>query len=198
VRAIRTVPLLRRLLKGSKPPNGQAKRMLNQLSAWRKSGGSRLDADLDGSIDHPGAAVMDVAWPKIADAVMKPVLGSQLDELATLHSRFDLPPSGQFSGWHQYFDRDVRDLLGARVAQPFANDYCGGGKLGKCQRSVWAAIAAAGAELTASEGSPDPGAWRSDAARERLSFAPGLLGYTMRYTNRPSGIQQVISFRGHR
>ena len=27
---------------------------------------------------------------------------------------------------------------------------------------------------------------------------PGLLPYTMRYTNRPSGIQQVITFDGHR
>ena len=26
---------------------------------------------------------------------------------------------------------------------------------------------------------------------------PGLLPYTMRYTNRPTGIQQVISFGGH-
>ena len=34
--------------------------------------------------------------------------------------------------------------------------------------------------------------------RERITFAPGLLPYTMRYTNRPSGIQQVIEFRGHR
>jgi hypothetical protein len=27
---------------------------------------------------------------------------------------------------------------------------------------------------------------------------PGLLKTTMAYTNRPSGIQQVISFNGHR
>jgi hypothetical protein len=26
---------------------------------------------------------------------------------------------------------------------------------------------------------------------------PGLLPFTMRYTNRPSGIQQVVSFSGH-
>jgi hypothetical protein len=30
------------------------------------------------------------------------------------------------------------------------------------------------------------------------SFVPGLLPTTMRYTNRPTGIQQVISFKGHR
>jgi alkylation response protein AidB-like acyl-CoA dehydrogenase len=30
-------------------------------------------------IDDPGAAIMDAAWPKIADAFMRPQLGPQLD-----------------------------------------------------------------------------------------------------------------------
>jgi hypothetical protein len=34
--------------------------------------------------------------------------------------------------------------------------------------------------------------------RERIPFVPGLLPTTLRYTNRPSGIQQVISFDRHR
>ena len=38
----------------------------------------------------------------------------------------------------------------------------------------------------------------SDANAERIPFAPGLLPYTLRYTNRPTGIQQVIEFSGHR
>ena len=48
------------------------------------------------------------------------------------------------------------------------------------------------------QGSPRPDAWRSDANAERIRFLPGLLPTTIRYTNRPSGIQQVISFGGHR
>ena len=67
-----------------------------------------------------------------------------------------------------------------------------------CQQAIWNAIAAAGAELTAAQGTSDPAAWRADATAERIHFAPGLLPTTMRYTNRPSGIQQVISFNGHR
>jgi hypothetical protein len=195
VRAIRTVPLLARLLEGSQPPSGPAAQMLELMVDWRESGGSRLDRDLDGLIDHPGAASMDAAWPKIADAFMGPKLGPQLDELNSLIRRFDLPPGGQFSGWHQYFDRDVRELLGLRVRAPFENAYCGNGKLRACQAAVWGALADAGAELAASQGTPAPNAWRSDATRERIEFAPGVLPTTMRYTNRPSGIQQVISFR---
>ena len=85
-----------------------------------------------------------------------------------------------------------------KTKAPFANSYCGNGKLKACQTAIWDAIATAGSELQAKYGTPDPSLWRSDANRERISFAPGLLDTTMRYANRPSGIQQVITFDGHR
>ncbi len=113
VRAVRTVPLLATLLDGAPaPPSPLAGQALDILEDWNAEGGSRLDVDLDGDIDHPGAAIMDRAWPKIADAFMEPQLGPQLNELASLFSRYDLPPGGQYSGWHQYFDKDIRSLLG--------------------------------------------------------------------------------------
>ena len=101
VRAIRTVPLMNDLLDGTTAPSALAQQSLDLMEAWRVDGGSRLDLDTDGKIDDPGAAVMDRAWPKIADAFMEPQLGPQLNELASLFSRFDLPPGGQYSGWHQ-------------------------------------------------------------------------------------------------
>ncbi len=198
VRAIDTVPLLRKLLKGSQAPNQQAARMLSLLVAWRENGGNRLDLNDDGLIDDPGAAIMDAAWPKIADAFMRPQLGPQLDELNSLFSRFDSPPGGQYSGWYQYFDRDIRSLLGMKQPQPLANPYCGHGKLAKCQNAIWNAIASAGKELTSEQGTSNPAAWRADADAERIHFVPGILQTTMRYTNRPSGIQQVITFDRHR
>lgn len=195
VRAIDTVPLLKRLLRSSRAPTPQAQEMLDAMIAWKQRGGSRLDRDLDGTIDDPGAAIMDTSWPRIADAFMAPRVGSQLDELDSLFSRFDAPPGGQYAGWYQYFDRDIRSLLGMDVKQPFANAYCGRGKLGACRRAIWAAIAAAGDVLTAEQGTADPQGWRADANAERIEFVPGLLPTTMRYTNRPTGIQQVISFK---
>ena len=115
VRAIRTVPLLHELLTPGVAPSQNAQLALNELVQWNEDGGSRLDGDLDGEIDHPGAAIMDRAWPKIANAFMEPQLGDQLNELASLFSRYDTPPGGQYSGWHQYFDRDIRALLGEKV-----------------------------------------------------------------------------------
>ena len=199
VRAMKFVPLLARLLKGGTSPSARATRMLELLEEWRAQGGSRLDRDLDGKIDHPGAAILDTAWNRLADAAMTPVLGKPLaDQLgSTLHSRYDLPPSGQFSGWHMYMSKDVRTLLGDPVKGAYSNRYCGNGDVNVCRAALWAALESAGVELEAAQGA-DPAAWRADATRERIGFAPGLLTHTIRYTNRPSGIQQVIEFSGHR
>ena len=176
VRAMKFVPLLARLLRGGTAPSARATRMLELLEDWRAQGGSRLDRDLDGKIDHPGAAILDTAWNRLADAAMTPVLGKPLaDQLAgTLHRRFDLPPDGQFGGWHQYMDKDLRSLLGEPVRGPFANRYCGAGDVNVCRAALWAALEAAGVELESAQGS-DPAAWRADANRERISFLPGLL-----------------------
>jgi hypothetical protein len=61
---------------------------------------------------------------------------------------------------------------------------------------LWGAIDQAGNELAAAQGG-NPANWRSSATAERIKFVPGLLPFTLRYTNRPSGIQQVLSFFGH-
>ncbi|HEV2875579.1 MAG TPA: penicillin acylase family protein [Thermoleophilaceae bacterium] len=199
VRTMTFVPLLAEFLRGAPAPSPRAMRMLELLQEWRAQGGSRLDRDGDGKIDHPGAAVLDSAWPRLADAAMRPVLGQALaDQLhSTLHRRFDLPPGGMFGGWHMYMSKDLRTLLGRTVRGPLRNRYCGNGDANVCRADLWAAMEAAGAELQLAQGA-DPNAWRADANRERITFLPGLLPYTMRYTNRPSGIQQVIEFKGHR
>ncbi|MEZ5075226.1 MAG: penicillin acylase family protein [Solirubrobacterales bacterium] len=197
IRAIDTVPLLAKLLKGSAAPSPRAAAMLQLMVDWKNDGGSRLDRNDDGLIDAPGAAVMDGSWTNIANAFMKPRIGPQLDELDSLFSRFDQPPGGQYSGWYQYFDRDINALLGNRVPSPFNLAYCGKGKLRKCQADIWKAIERSGNEIAAEQGTADPTQWRSDATAEEIHFRPIPL-VTMRYANRPSGIQQVISFDGHR
>ena len=159
VRAIRTVPLLHELLSRNCRRAPRRRRHAHH-GAWTEAGGSRLDLDLDGEIDHPGAAIMDRAWPKIANAFMEPQLGSQLNELASLFSRYDTPPGGQYSGWHQYFDRDIRALLGEKVEAPFKNAYCGAGDFQDCQDAVWGAIQEAVDELDRRAGWRDLESWR--------------------------------------
>jgi len=121
------------------------------------------------------------------------VLGELTPRLAAIAGRGGLSFGG---GWYGYIDKDLRTLLGRNVSGKFANRYCGKGDFNACSLSLWASLDVAGAELEAAQGA-DPGAWRADANRERITFQPGLIPDTMRWTNRPT-FQQVNSFDGHR
>jgi acyl-homoserine lactone acylase PvdQ len=198
VRAIVMLPLLNRLLKGTKAPSTLAAQMLDLLNRWRQNGGNRLDLNNDGLIDDPGAEIMDAAYPNIVNNELATRLGQGplLGQLNDLAGRWDAPPGGQYDGWYQYFDRDIRGLLANKKKRPpdqFNLTYCGKGHLNLCRSQVWSAIQAAGDQLAAQQG-PDPAAWRASATDEEIHFSPLPL-ITMRYTNRPSGIQQVISFK---
>jgi acyl-homoserine lactone acylase PvdQ len=203
LRVMRVLPAIAAVLQGSAAPSTRAQRMLDLLEAWRANGGSRLDRDLDGKIDDPGAAIMDAAWPRIGDAVLSAVLGPLVDRLAAFQPRDDPPnPGGSsyFGGWYGYVDKDLRSVLAESkgLAPPpgaFATRFCGAGNLGACRAALWAAIDAAGAQLQAAQG-PDPSAWRADATGERIRFA-GFMPDTMRWSNRPT-FQQVITFVRHR
>jgi acyl-homoserine lactone acylase PvdQ len=199
LRATQVWPLVQAVLRTGAAPSARAEAAAGLVGIWSASGASRLDRDLDGKIDSPGAAVLDVAWPGLADAVLSPVLGPLVDRLAALQPRSDDPgPTGSayLSGWYGYVEKDLRTLLGRTVRGGLSRLYCGAGDLATCRDSLWAALDAAAATLEAEQGA-EPSAWRSDATRERIRFVSGVLPDTMRWTNRPT-FQQVVSFSGHR
>ncbi len=178
-------PVLQSVLRAAPAPSPRAARMLDLLAQWRAAGSSRLDRDLDGVMDAgPGPAIWDAFYPRLYDAVMPDLTG--FDAIQGT----DPGPSGGFTnGGFWYLDKDLRRLIGERFKAPFNRRYCGDGDQAACARAIWAALEAVPG---------DPDAMRADATKERISFRPGLLPTTIRYTNRPSGIQQVISFQGHR
>jgi acyl-homoserine lactone acylase PvdQ len=199
LRAQRVWPIVRAVLQTGPAPSSRAEAAATLVDAWRSAGSSRLDRDLDGKIDDPGAAVLDAAWPRLADAVLGPVLGPLVDRLAALNGRSDdAGPGGSayISGWYGYVDKDLRTLLGRPMRGVFSRRYCGGGVLQACRESLWDALDAAAAELEAAQ-SPTASSWRADATAERIRFASGILPDTMRWTNRPT-FQQLMSFSGHR
>ena len=199
LRAVRVLPVIDEVLQRTPAPTARASRALDVLRDWRAKGSSRLDGELDGKIDHPGAAVLDASWNGIVDAVLTPVLGPLTADLAALVPRDDpMNPGGSsfYDGWWSYVDKDLRTLLGKQVRGAYRTRFCGGGAVLTCAQSLWAAIDAAAARLETQQGS-DPTAWRADATAERIRFAPGILPETMRGTNRPT-FQQVMSFRTHR
>jgi acyl-homoserine lactone acylase PvdQ len=193
LRVIEVWPIIRRVLNGGRAPSRLAAQAAALIDRWRARGASRLDRDLDGKIDDPGAAVMDTAWQGIATAVMRPVLGPLTSNLARLLP-FSSTPSFD-PGWFGYVSKDLRTELGMKVRGKFSRRYCGNGSLRRCRASLWAAIEAAANKLSATQG-PNPNDWYSSATAERISFSPGLIPLTMRWTNR-STFQQVIEFTSH-
>jgi acyl-homoserine lactone acylase PvdQ len=198
LRSTELTPLLDKLLAGSAPPSPREGQMLAALDAWLAAGSSRLDVNLDGKGDAgAGPAIWDALYPRLADAVLAPALGPQNDELSTLLGRVNGPGSGFQDGRIWIVDKDLKSLVGEPLQAPYRTKFCGSGDKAACQATVWQAFQAAGDAIAATQGS-DVSAWFMDANAERIKFAPGLLPTTIRYTNRPSGIQQVIMFTGHR
>jgi acyl-homoserine lactone acylase PvdQ len=196
LRAVEVWPSIAAVL-ATGPTSAHAAALASMLDAWQRGGGSRLDRDLDGKVDDPGAAVLDAAWPRIADAVLAPVLGpltAQLAQVVTRSQNANPNGSSYAAGWYGYVDKDLRTLLGRAVKSPYSTRYCGAGDLAACRKSISDALDAAYDALAAEQGA-DPSKWRADASRERITF--GLLPLTMRWANRPT-FQQVITFAAHR
>ena len=92
---------------GAEPAGADRSRSPDRVACGRWG---RLDRDLDG-IDHPGAAIMDAAWPLIARAVMQPRAGDLVERLAQLHIVSDnanAQGSAYIDGWYGYVEKDLR------------------------------------------------------------------------------------------
>jgi acyl-homoserine lactone acylase PvdQ len=193
LRAVKVWPVIQQVLAGSPAPSKLAEEAANLVTAWVASGASRLGQNHPKA---PAAAVLDAIWTPISEAVLGPVLGELTPEFESMVSPDDAPsPTGSAydSGWYGYVEKDLSSELGAPVVQPYSRQYCGGGSLAACRQSLWSVIQTAAQQLAATQG-PEPSAWH--AAGVRIQFPPGLLPYTMRWTNR-STFQQVIEFTGH-
>jgi hypothetical protein len=114
LRAVRVWPAIRAVLATGPAPALRAQTAAGVVTAWLERGASRLDRDLDGTVDDPGAAVMDAAWPLLADAVLRPVLGPLVDRLAEVEPRDDAPGGGNAygAGWYSYVAKDLAALAG--------------------------------------------------------------------------------------
>jgi hypothetical protein len=202
LRAARVWPRIAEVLAGGPAPDPLSQQAADLVSAWAANGASRLDRDLDGGIDDPGAAVLDAAWPRIAATVMTPVVGPEaqpgglLGRIITSDGRPEQSSSAYGGGWYGWIEKDMRALLGRPVRGAYGQGFCGAGDLASCRTDLWEAVRAAAQELAAAQG-PDPAAWREPAGPERIVFGPLLPGASMRYSNRPT-FQQVLEFKGHR
>jgi hypothetical protein len=177
-------PVVSQVLRSGPPPNAVDASALSVLDEWVGRDAPRLDSNLDGLNDDAGAVIMDAVWRPVAEAVMRPVLQDELDDVDSLRSFNGI--AGQ-----SYVDKDLRTLLDPHhVKGEFNLRYCGNGSLDACRAALWAAFDQAIVPLVNSQGF-DPRVWRGQASR--TGFTPGLIPATIRSTNRPT-FQQVIEF----
>ncbi len=180
------------ILARGQAPSPLARAVVDQVTQWSASGASWVDADVDGTIDAPGQASMAAIWDELAGAALCGRLGASLCKaLETRQARFQRPPGGMYGGWHQYMSKDLRRLAGGAVRGPMHLRYCGNGDAARCAGALWAAIDKAAAAEAGRQGTTDPTRWKRPTVK--ISFAPLPL-VDMQYTNRPSGIHQVMQF----
>ena len=193
VREVELWPTLKAMLDKGKSPSSLATQAVAQLQAWHDAGGSRVDANLDGKIDNPGVPILDGAWTGIAKAGLCDRLGSSVCKaLRNERGMYDDPPGGQYGGWHQYMWKDLRTELGHKVKGKYSTTYCGAGSAKRCAKELWAAINSSAKKLQASQGA-DMSKWSKPTSSAEITFSPLAL-ITMQYTNKPSGIHQVMQF----
>ena len=193
LRGVKVWPTIKQVLADTPAPTALAGETAALISKWVEEGSSQFG--LHRASAH-GAAAMDAVWTPIAEAVLAPTLGSLIPEFESINGT-DNPPNSSGSsfggGWYGYVYKDLRTLLGDPVEGAYSRSYCGSGSLTACSQSLWAAIQRAARRRRREQGS-NPDKWR--APDVRIQFLPGLLPYTMRWTNR-STFQQVIEFTGH-
>lgn len=186
-------PTVSAVLASGQAPSPLAAAMAGVLDRWAANDGGWIDSDGDGFVDGPGQAVIEAVWDDLANAALCGRLGTKVcDLLALLNPRFDEPPrNNQYGGWHNYMDKDLRALLGRPAAGRYRVRYCGNGSLSACAKALWAALDRAGQAEAARQGTSDPSQWRLPT--QKISFTPLPL-VDIQYTNRPTGIHQVMQF----
>lgn len=197
VRSVVLWPVLKQILAKGTAPSPREQQMVDLLQQWHDGGGTRLDLNKDGLIDAPGAAILDASFTQMAKSALCGRLTTKIctilnDEVQAI---WEAPPGGEYGGWHQYMFKDFKTLLGQKVKRKYSTSYCGKGNVKTCANAMWAALKAGGDELAKTQGA-DPANWHSSAVKEQIHFTPVPM-LTMAFTNRPSGIQQVLSFDGH-
>ena len=200
-------PWLRRVIgRGTTRETREAIRLLDR---WVLAGSHRRDVDNDNVVEHgPAIAVMDEWWPRIAQAMFRPVLGEAAYEaIRDVHSFGSPPPddgSAFGSGWWGEVHTDLRSLVGARVGDPLSRPYCGGGKRARCRARLLLALRQAigpAKERYGVTSLPNlrmPAVGDDDRADEIVFQVAGAVGMPdIHWQDRPT-FQQIVEVRGHR
>ncbi len=186
---------------------------VDELQAWVTSGAHRINRE------HPGASgdyaqtdavrIMDAWWPLLVSAEFGPTLGQSL--LGQVESAFPIndEPGHGVSGAHlgSAFDvgfygivqKDLRSVLGDKVAGPLNREYCGGGSLAKCRAALESSLSRAISESPQQVYPADSTCAAGDQmCSDSIQFRPiGVISQPLiEWINRPT-FQQADEIAGH-
>ncbi|MDP1846595.1 MAG: hypothetical protein Q8K79_02295, partial [Solirubrobacteraceae bacterium] len=183
-----------------------------ELRDWVASGSHRRDRDGNGVYEHATAIrILDAFWPLWMRAQFEPSLGSKLfDELVAAH-KLDNNPNDNGShrgsayqdGWYGYAAKDLRRVLGRKVAAPYSKRYCGGGKRARCATLLRDALSRAldvpASKLYADKACAAAGKAGDQACFDKIAFQAtgGVTQPMIAWQNRPT-YQQAVEVQGHR
>jgi hypothetical protein len=194
-------------------PRGALAGPVAQLRAWMASGAHRINRA------HPGASgsyeqsdavrIMDAWWPLWVKAQFGPTLGPTL--LHEVEGDFpinDEPGHGASGdhlgsafdvGFYGIVQKDLRSVLGRKVAGPLNREYCGGGSLKKCRSALEASLLAAAAKPATQVYPADKVCKAGDQmCSDSIQFrAIGAITQPLiEWINRPT-FQQAVSIQRH-
>lgn len=109
----------------------------------------------------------------------------------------DPPQLGLGSAFHYgmygQVHKDLRQVLGEPVADPFSRSYCGAGVLGTCRDAVWASLDAAAADLEAELDSGDVDDWQRAWTEDAIVHTPaGITSVPLIHWQNRSTFHQVV------
>jgi len=191
--------------------------VISELQAWVASGAHRINREhpgASGSYDQTDAVrIMDAWWPLLVQAEFGPVLGSSLlGEVETDFPINDQPGHGTGHGtgsehlgsafdvgFYGIVQKDLRAVLGLRVAGPLNRVYCGHGSLAACRAALESSLKAAVAESPQQVYPADSVCKAGDQmCSDSIQFrALGVITQPLiEWVNRPT-FQQAVEVLGH-
>jgi len=194
------------------PADAQLADAVAKLRAWVANGSHRRDRDGDGVYEHADAIrILDAFWPRWMHAQFEPSLGPRLfAQLAAAHELDNAPNnhgdhlgSAYQGGWYGYAAKDLRRVLGRKVAAPYSKRYCGAGSRSRCRAVLRSALADAlgdsPAKLYADRTCATAGRAGDQDCFDAIAFRAtgGVTQPLIGWQNRPT-YQQAIEVEGHR
>lgn len=180
---------------GGSDPRSQE--MRNRLATWMTTSTHRRDFDHNGEYDDPQSpAIIDAWWPRLSHAMFDAASGGAIDQLHLElddHNRRAHIGSAFDGAFYSSVNKDLRQVLGLPVQDPWSRTYCGGGVLSQCRTALWAAMDQAAADLATEFGSANVADWKRAIADEDVrQTAVGITSVpAIHWINRPT-FQQVV------